>query len=219
MLQPPFQLLYPLEDHAEVAQRVCGIEECIQFIAQPFAYVFVSTQYLPEAALALPGPQRGILDHTVCVVAGHAALDEGEQDTAREYDASSAVQVLEHAVLVDLESAQDTGCGAEHVEGQDRGVGEYDALSRGVGDIPLLPEGVVLEADCGVRAQQPGHAAQALSQDRVPLVGHRRGALLPASERLCQLADLSTLGAPDLQRYLLHRRSYDGERRENLSMP
>src|SRR5918997_1044911 len=140
-------------------------------------------------------------------VAGHAALDEGEQDTAREYDASSAVQVLEHAVLVDLEPAQDTGCGAEHVEGQDRGVGEYDALSRGVGDVPLLPEGVVLEADGGVRAQQTGHAAKAFGKNRVTFVGHRGGALLPTSERLCQLSDLGTLGAPDLERYLLHRRT------------
>src|SRR5215213_9817383 len=219
MLQPPFQLLYPLEDHAEVAQRVCGVEERIQFIAQPFAYVFVSTQQLPEAALTLPGPHRSILDHTVGLVSVHTALHKREQDAAREDDASSAVQVLQHAVLVDLETAQDAGCGAEHVEGQDRGVGEYDAFSRGVGDIPLLPEGVVLEADCGVRAQQPGHAAQALGQDRVPLVGHRRGALLPASERLSQLADLSSLGAPDLQRYLLHCRTEDGERGENLSVP
>src|SRR5215213_2619322 len=100
-------LVLPLSFHE---QRFCGVEERIQFIAQPFAYVFVSTQQLPEAALTLPGPHRSILDHTVGVVSVHTALHKREQDAAREDDASSAVQVLEHAVLVDLETAQDAGC-------------------------------------------------------------------------------------------------------------
>src|SRR5829696_1531871 len=105
IFQPPFQLFYTSKNRAEVAQRVCGVEERIQIIAQPFAYVVVCAQQLPEAGLTLPGPHSGVLDHTVGVLAVHAALHEREQDAAREDDTSSAVQVLEHAVFVYFETS------------------------------------------------------------------------------------------------------------------
>ena len=40
-----------------------------------------------------------------------------------------------------------------------------------------------------------------------------------APERLRQLADLGTLGTPDLQRNLLHRGAEDGERGEDFGVP
>jgi hypothetical protein len=49
-------------------------------------------------------------------------------------------------------------------------------------------------------------------------VGHRRGSLLAAPERLGQLPHLRALGSPYLQRYLLDSGSEDGERSEDLGV-
>jgi hypothetical protein len=87
-----------------------------------------------------------------------------------------------------------------------------------VGYVPLLPHGIVLETYRGVRPQDAGHPAQALGQDRVPLVRHRRGAFLTTSERLGQFPDFRALGAPDLQSYLLQRRAEDGQGGEDLGV-
>src|SRR5215212_251807 len=219
ILQPPSQFLYPARHHAQVAQGVVRVEESVQLVSETLANLFVPLQKFPEVVVILPGLHRRPLHHPVRVVAAHAALHEGEQDAAGENDATPTVQVFDHAFLVYLEAAQDARRRAEHVESQNSGVGQNDALGRGVGDIPLLPQGVVLEADRGVRPHYAGHAAQALGQNRVPLVRHRRRALLTASERLGQFPDFRALGPPDLQGYLLHGRTQDGERSENLRVP
>ena len=54
--------------------------------------------------------------------------------------------------------------------------------------------------------------ADALGDDRVPLVRHRRRALLPAAERLLHLGDLGAREMPDLERELVERRRDDRER-------
>ena len=61
-------------------------------------------------------------------------------------------------------------------------------------------------AASGVAAHEAREAAQVLGQDRVPLVRHRRGALLPAPERLERLAHLGALQMADLERDALARR-------------
>ena len=51
-----------------------------------------------------------------------------------------------------------------------------------------------------IAAQHPGQAREPLRQDRVPLVGHRRAALLARPERLFDLAELAPGEVADLRR-------------------
>src|ERR687893_1154169 len=129
--KPPLQVLYPLEDDVDVAQRVGGVEEVPEVRAEVLAHLLLLLQQLPEAPLPLPRLHRRSLDHRVGVVATHASLDERQEDAPGEDDAATQVEVAQHPVLVDLEPVQDARCGPEHVVGQDRGVGQHDALRRG----------------------------------------------------------------------------------------
>ncbi len=77
-----------------------------------------------------------------------------------------------------------------------------------------MPQGDVLEADHRVRPDDAGEPANALGDDRIPLVGHRRGPLLAAAERLLDLANLGAGEVPDLGREPLERRGEERERAE-----
>jgi hypothetical protein len=118
--------------------------------------------------------------------------------------AAAGVEVAEHALGVDLEAGQDAGQVAGHEGDERRGVRERDTLRGGVADVPLVPEGDVLQGRDSVAADQPGEPADALAEDRVALVRHRRGALLLASERLERLGNLAALEMADFEGDALH---------------
>ena len=120
-------------------------------------------------------------------------------------EAQAARDVLAHPLGPDDEPVDEAGHLHEHVVEQDRGVGQDHPLGRGVADVALVPERLVLERREGVAAQQPGQTGDPLGQDRVALVGHRAGALLAAPERLLELADLGVLEVADLGRDALQR--------------
>ena len=86
--------------------------------------------------------------------------------------------------------------------------------ARAVRDVALVPERHVLHAHDGVAAQHAGAARQALGEDRVALVRHRRGALLALAERLFGLAHLGALQVAHLYGELLERRADDGQGRQ-----
>ena len=67
-----------------------------------------------------------------------------------------------------------------------------------------------------VAADDPGQPGDPLGHDRVLLVRHRAGALLPGPERLGQLPDLGALPVPHLQPDRLAHRHQDGQRRHPL---
>ena len=113
------------------------------------------------------------------------------------------LEVLAHAVGVDRHPRGDAGRQVLHVVEQDRRVGQDHPLGAGVGDVALVPEGDVLEPGLRVAAQHAGEAGDPLGEDRVALVGHRRGALLAGAERLLDLADLGPLQVADLGREAL----------------
>ena len=69
-----------------------------------------------------------------------------------------------------------------------------------------------------VAAQDPGQAAEPLGEDRVALVGHRRGALLGGAERLLDLAHLGPLEVSDLGREALEPGAGQGDRVANLGV-
>ena len=77
----------------------------------------------------------------------------------------------------------------------------------------------VLEADDGGGAHDAREPADALRDDRVALVRHRRRALLSLAERLLDLAHLGAREVADLDRELVERRRAHGERREQLRVP
>jgi hypothetical protein len=87
-----------------------------------------------------------------------------------------------------------------------------------MGDVPLVPEGNVLEADDRVRPHDAREPADALGDDRVPLVWHRRGAFLSRAERLLHLAHLRAGEMADLSREALERRREQRERGEKLGV-
>ena len=57
-----------------------------------------------------------------------------------------------------------------------------------------------------------------LAADRIPLVRHRRRALLAFAERFLDFANLGLLQAANLERELLERRGGDGQRRQQLGV-
>src|SRR5436305_5508282 len=79
-----------------------------------------------------------------------------------------------------------------------------------------MPERDILKSDDRVAAQQSRHAADALRQNRVPFVRHRRRTLLPLLELLLRLTHLRSLPVTNLQSELVERRRDDGERRQIL---
>ena len=101
----------------------------------------------------------------------------------------------------------------EHVVERDGRVGQDDALGRRVRDVALVPERDVLEPDDRVAAHHARHPAQALRQDRVALVRHRRRSLLPLLETLLRLAHFRPLPVANLQGELL-----DATRRRSASV-
>ena len=85
-------------------------------------------------------------------------------------------------------------------------------------DVALVPERDVLEPDDRRAAHDAREPADALGDDGVPLVRHRRRALLPAAERLLHLGDLGAREMPDLERELVERRRDDRERGQQLGV-
>src|SRR6185437_7209640 len=161
---------------------------------------------------------RRSLNEPVGVVPGEAGLDEGVEHALAEEEEVARLEVATHPLGPNDETLHDPGEAVEHVVEREEGVGDSDALSRGVGDVALVPEGDVLESDERARTDDAREAADALGDDRVPLVGHRRRALLASAERLLHLADLGAREVPDLEGEGVERGRDDRERREELRM-
>ena len=88
-------------------------------------------------------------------------------------------------------------------------VREDHPLRRAVTDVPLVPERVVLGRGHRIPAQQsrqPGHSFRGVW---IPLVGHRRGALIPRVEWLFDLSRPPSAGDGESRRCDLLQRSTD----------
>ena len=81
-----------------------------------------------------------------------------------------------------------------------------------------MPERDVLEPDRREPANDAREPADALGDDRVPLVRHRRRALLAAPERLLDLPHLGPGEMSDLEREPIQRGRKERERREELGV-
>ena len=99
---------------------------------------------------------------------------------------------------------------------QDGGVGQDDALDRGVGYVALVPQRDVLERRLGVAAQHARETGDLLALDGVALVRHRRGPLLSGAEGLLGLAHLGALQVAKLGRQPLEAGAGERDRAEQL---
>ena len=104
---------------------------------------------------------------------------------------------------------------ARRVVEQDRGVADRAHSARRSLMSRSVPEQLVLEGDARRRRAAAGQAGDPLRHDRVPLVGHRRAALLPAAEGLHELADLRVLQVAHLGGEALQRAAGDRDGRED----
>jgi hypothetical protein len=178
----------------------------------------VGHQQLPHRDALIPGVLGQLLDHPVGVVALGSGLDERQQDALGEQRAVGQLEVLEHAVAVDGHALDEADRAVLQVVDQDRRVRQHDPLDGGVRDVALVPERHILEPRDRVATQDAGETHDLLRLDRVALVGHRRGALLAAAERLLDLADLGALQVADLQREALEPGARKGDRAQQLGV-
>ena len=158
------------------------------------------------------------LHEPIGVVAGEPRLDERQQQPLAEVQPEARRDVLAHPLLAHDEALDEPGEPIEHVVDGEERVGQDDPLGRGVGDVPLVPEGDVLETDERVGPHDARDPADALGRDRVALVRHRRRALLAAAERLLDLAHLGAREVADLGREAVERRGEQRQRREQLGV-
>ncbi len=85
-------------------------------------------------------------------------------------------------------------------------------------DVALVPERDVLQSDDGRRPHDARQTADALGDDRVSLVRHRRRSLLAAAEGLLDLPDLGSREMSDLGGEALQRRGCHGQRSQQLGV-
>ncbi len=158
------------------------------------------------------------LDQVVRLIAREAGLHERKKKPLAEVQPPGRVEIHAHAFSANHESSHEPGEPLEHVVHGQKRVREHDALSRGVRDVALVPEGDILETDERIAPHHPRQAADPLGDDRVSLVRHRGGPLLAHSEGLLDLAHLGPRQVPDFERKTLERRRDRRKRREELRM-
>ena len=110
-----------------------------------------------EVQVFLPGAHGVRLDEAIGVLAAHAVFDKVEEKLSAEDEAAGGFEIRAHALGIDEQRVDEVGRFGEQVVGERGGVGQDDALGRGVRDVALVPEGDVFEVQlarcCGRRAR------------------------------------------------------------------
>src|SRR6202171_4705931 len=174
---------HALEDRVDVPELAVQIEAFGQFLRlEQLLYLGILGEQRAEVAVLSPPLHRVPLDHDVGALPLHPLLDQLQEHRLREDQPPCQLEVLAHPLRIDAQPLDQAREAVQHEVESDRGVGPDDALDAGVADVPLVPEGHVLQRRQRVAAQHAREPAQVLGEDRVPLVRHRRGALLPLAE-------------------------------------
>ena len=206
-----------VEDGVDVARVRAEVEGGGE--VDPAGDPLVAFDQRPEVEAFVPGAQGVLLHEAVRLVARQPALDQREQHALREEEPVARLQVRAHPLGEDDEPFDQPGEPVEHVVEREERVRNDDALGGRVRDVALVPESDVLEADLCGGADDAREAADPLGDDRVPLVRHRRRALLALAERLLNLAHLGAGEVADLGREPVERRGDERERGEELGVP
>ena len=138
------------------------------------------------------------LNPAVGVVARHTAPHEREEDLLGEDRPAQPFEVGAHHRGPDLEPLDDVGQPRQHEVDDDRRIRTDHPLDRGVADVALVPECHVLERGERMGADEAREPAYVLREHGVPLVRHRRRALLSGGEGLRRLPHLGPLQVADL---------------------
>ena len=140
----------------------------------------------------------------------------GKQDARREGQTPRQLQVGHHAFWEDPHIPDDAGEQIENVVDRQRRVRQDHPLRRRVADVPLVPQGDVIERCDGVPAHQSRQTANTLAEFRIALVGHRRRTCAHVALATEWLFDLPNLGA--LQRSDFGRKFIQGRRNERKGL-
>ena len=176
----------------------------------------VGANELAEVLFLLLGPQGVALHEPIRGVPLQSGLDERQQKPLAEEEPPPGLQIAQHPRRPDIQSLDEPREPFDHVVERQERVGNDHPLGRRVRDIALVPERDVLEPDLSVCAHDPREPAEPLRDDRIPLVRHRGGSLLAASERLSHLGHLRPRQVTNLEREPLDRSGDHRERSEQL---
>ena len=190
----------------------------VEYLVEVDADFGIGAHQLAEVLVFFPGAHRVALHEPVRLIALESRLDECEEQPLREIEAVARVEIAAHSLRPHDQPFHEPREPVEHVvQGEER-VWNDDPLRGRMRDVALVPEGDVLEPDDRGRANDPCQSAYALCDNGIPLVRHRRRALLTFAERLLELADLGAREVADLERELVERRRGDGECGEQLGV-
>ena len=196
-----------------------GIEELFERLFPENAHdLAVGFHEFREGAAFGPALHGQALHGFVGFLAGMVGLDESGEHALGEVEPVGAVHVLEHAVFVNHEVGEQAAQPVQGVVGQNGGIGHNDALHRGVADIALMPEGLILKSGQGIGTHNAGEAAEVLGGNGVFLVGHGRGALLALGEAFLHFKHLGALQMPELDAQALNAAGHDGDGGEEMGV-
>jgi two-component system, OmpR family, response regulator RegX3 len=203
----------PFEEDLDVLQSVVEVESGIERVGRELD-VGVELEQLAQIHAFVPRPERVPLNKAISLVPREAGLDEGQKDSLAEDEAMRGIEIRAHPLRIDDEAVDQPREPVEHVvESQER-IGDDHSLGARVRDIPFVPERDVLEPDRRPSPHDPREAADALCDDGIALMRHRRASFLCAAERLLNLPDLRPGEVPDLERESLERSGAEGQGRE-----
>ena len=183
-------------------------------VGQPLTNLRALPHGRPEVRTPIERAERRPLHQPVRVLPRHPLLHERQQHPLGEHHATAAVEVGLHTFPIDGQAFDYLGHQLQHVVHECAGVREDDPLRRGVADVALVPERLILERGLRIAAHDARQAADPLAEDGIPLVRHRRGAFLFLAEWLAHLRDLTPLQVPDVGGELFQAAGQDGERRQ-----
>ena len=193
-------------DRVAVKPHASPIFHAIQYMlgVQTRGHRRVRRERLAEGRAAVGRGQGVALHDTVGLVARHAGAGEREQHALRMHEAAARIEIARHALDVHAQTFNDIGEIVRHVVRRQERVRQDDALDRGMTDVALMPQRLILETGDRVATQQARETGDSLAAHRIALVRHRRGTLLLLGERLLGLAHLGAHEVTDLGRDLVH---------------
>ena len=137
----------------------------------------------------------------------------------REHHPTTAVEISSHALAVDCQAFDDIGHQADYVIHQGACIRDDDPLGRGMADVALVPERLVLERHLGVATHGAGETADALAEHGIALVWHGRRPLLLRAEWLPDFGDLGGLPETDVGCELFQAAGENCQCRHEMRMP
>ncbi len=126
----------------------------------------------------------------------------------------STIEVALHAFRVDAQAVDQPLRPGQHIVGEDRGVGQDDALDRRVRDVAFVPQRDVFESRLDVRADDAGQAADLFAGDRVALVRHGGRTLLTFGERFFGFPNFGALQVAYFESDFLEETRDERQRRD-----